>query len=465
MPFSGEFASKISHFDIMKNPDIIEFLQSCPDVPRPSVENIKDLIENEYYTSYFQTYKNAKMPKFVLSLDGSCYEVLADKDFPSRKLGYIKIGLVFLDVQRYDSIASNDKYRYIDPKQVAKLQDDISCLSFALPGAYVQEKGDASAFESFRKRLLKIFKSEQYKLGDYRLIDSLFELSLRIEKAEFKNGRKFFKLDKCPNRNCGKNDKFEIEINDEYVICPYCKNKIFATDVLRVHEPFTNTGENQGTYSRVMNLLEHLVLFHYLNYIYNNDIKFLSELAVILDGPLAIYGEGAKYHRALMMAYYEMQRKCVDSGYSEPIIIGLVKTGRIVEHFLNIKNRLAQNVIFPIDDMYRYEFINEKDDSQDKHFGVETYYGQDFFIKSSDHRQFVVCVLYPFSNKTEDFHNEKTKISHYKNFDSILATIIKFETDMYQNGSIPVILAHKHSSISLKPGGKMLDILSRKYFK
>lgn len=39
-----------------------------------------------------------------------------------------------------------------------------------------------------------------------------------------------------------------------------------------------------------------------------------------------------------------------------------------------------------------------------------------------------------------------------------------FETDMYENGLTPIMCFYKHASISLKPGGKMLDILSRKLF-
>ena len=194
------------------------------------------------------------------------------------------------------------------------------------------------------------------------------------------------------------------------------------------------------------------------------DLEFLSEIGVILDGPLAIFGEGAKYHGALMKIYDTMVTDCQKYGYSSPIIIGLTKTGRVVEHFMSVKHMLPTKAIFPINDEYRYTFINEQDESLGKHFGVETYYGQDFLIKTAPNRQFIICINYPFASKIDDFHEKKIQLLHYKNLESIVKLVMTFETDMYENGLTPIILAHKHASISIKPGGKMLDILSRKYF-
>jgi hypothetical protein len=39
--------------------------------------------------------------------------------------------------------------------------------------------------------------------------------------------------------------------------------------------------------------------------------------------------------------------------------------------------------------------------------------------------------------------------------------IRRFEMDIYDNSLVPVALAHRHASISLVPGGKVLDLLVR----
>ena len=43
MPFKGEYASKTAHNDIIKNPDIIKFLEECPEIPRPEVKELGEL--------------------------------------------------------------------------------------------------------------------------------------------------------------------------------------------------------------------------------------------------------------------------------------------------------------------------------------------------------------------------------------------------------------------------------------
>ena len=466
MAFKGEPGSKTAHNDIRNNPDIIKFLKQCPDIPRPEAKNIEELIPKEEDGDFFERCKSARIPKYILSLDGSNYEAIVDKKYPSRKVGYIKISVVVLNMDHYNEISSTKNSKYVDPMEVAKLQKDTDCLSFALPGSYVQFPGDLSPYETFRKTLLDNFLSEESKFCGNYLLDSLFELSLRIMKAEIdtNTNERYFIIDKCPTRTCNKKDSYRIPFNPGFVICPHCGNRIFATDILRVHEPFSNTGDNTDAFSRTRNVLEHIVLFHYIYNLWKENKEFLSEIGVILDGPLAIFGEGAKYHGALMEIYNDIKIDCENTGYNAPIIIGLIKTGRVVEHFASIKNMMPNKVVFPINDQYRYAFVNEQDDSENKHFGVETYYGQDFLFKTAPNRQFAINILYPFSSKTGAFHNLKTLLSSYNNIESIVKVVMTFETDMYENGLTPIILAHKHASISLKPGGKMLDILSRNHF-
>jgi len=463
MPFSSEYASKTAHNDIRNNPDIIKFLEECPDVKKPEIDELLDMLLPEDAEDYFQKCKKASLPKYILSLDGSNYESIIDKRFPSRKVGYIKISTVLLEMEHYNDLASSEVSRYVDPMAVARLQKDTTSISLAIPGSYVQFKDDSSPFETMRRTLLNGFKSEHSQLDNITLLDTLFELALRIDKALHEKTERFFHVEKCPNRGCDAK-YIKVPFLPGFTNCPKCKKSVFATDILRVHEAFSNTGDNTTVYSRVRNVLEHIVLFHTIFYVWKNDIQYLSELGVIMDGPLAIFGEGADFHRALMLMYQEMRDDCQQYGYNPPLIIGITKTGRVVEHFMAIKHLMPDRTIFPINDKYRYQFINEVDDISGKKFGIETYYGQDFLIKTARNRQFIINVSYPFGRKVGNFHNEKVKLENYLQFESVVKLIMTFETDMYENALTPVILAHKHASISQKPGGKMLDILSRRHF-
>jgi len=71
---------------------------------------------------------------------------------------------------------------------------------------------------------------------------------------------------------------------------------------------------------------------------------------------------------------------------------------------------------------------------------------------------------YPFKDKRDlrTFIKEKSEMSKYKNLNRALFLLEEFECDLYSNTVIPVALARKHTVISLKPGSKILDLLTRK---
>ena len=70
---------------------------------------------------------------------------------------------------------------------------------------------------------------------------------------------------------------------------------------------------------------------------------------------------------------------------------------------------------------------------------------------------------YPFKDKSDlkTFIKEKSEINKYKNLDRALFLLEEFECDLYSNTTIPVALARKHTVISLKPGSKILDLLTK----
>ncbi len=100
-------------------------------------------------------------------------------------------------------------------------------------------------------------------------------------------------------------------------------------------------------------------------------------------------------------------------------------------------------------------------------FGFETYYGQDFIYKTESERTFVFALPYPFASKEsgKDFIRNKTNLSLYPQLPRALALIHNFESDLYENAIVPIALAHRYTSISLVPGGKVLDIMMRKAFQ
>jgi hypothetical protein len=61
-----------------------------------------------------------------------------------------------------------------------------------------------------------------------------------------------------------------------------------------------------------------------------------------------------------------------------------------------------------------------------------------------------------------DFASVKTEMERYTDLTKALALINHFETDLYENAVVPIALAHRYTAISLSPGGRVLDLLTRK---
>lgn len=115
-----------------------------------------------------------------------------------------------------------------------------------------------------------------------------------------------------------------------------------------------------------------------------------------------------------------------------------------------------------IDDQYRENFVSAGS-SKSLNFGDETYYGQDFIFKTEKGNIFVVAVPYPFPNKHNKaaFAQAKVDASNYPDLGRAFDVVRHFEFDLYRSAVVPVALAHRHASISLLPGGKVLDLMSR----
>jgi hypothetical protein len=153
-------------------------------------------------------------------------------------------------------------------------------------------------------------------------------------------------------------------------------------------------------------------------------------------------------------------------GLEPLLVVGLQKTGEVMDH-LNLLNRFLPNgVIRVLDDDYRYKHIKGSDSPADN-FGFETYYGQDFLFKTEKGRIFNFAVPYPFADKRtmgdqKTFAKAKADPTHYGSLIERACDLIRhFELDLYESAIVPVALAHRHASISIVPGGKVLDIVTK----
>ncbi len=201
MPYEGERASKASHFDLLKNPEIQAMLAECEYLKPPSDEEAQNLADQFIEPPLFE----GELPKFIISVDGSNYEVSIDKKLPSTKFGFLKIGAVLIDMEDFDALQVGN---FIDPFKVADLQKNNTSLSFFAPSANIRWGTNENVRDSFRALLDKQLRSEStwFKKNDRRssLQTTLFKLAhLRPDEMGTDSDYKL-KIHKCPTKNAGK---------------------------------------------------------------------------------------------------------------------------------------------------------------------------------------------------------------------------------------------------------------------
>jgi hypothetical protein len=458
MPYEGQFASKSAHSGFLKNPDIKEFLSDCKYLTPPSDAEAQNM------ASLFiePPQAEAKLPSFVIAIDGSNYESSLDDKLPSTKVGYVQIGSLLIILREFASLRVG---KFVDPFKVAELQDNNSALTFSMPSANIKWGSKLNVRDSFRAAVDQQFIGVRTRFNPddplTSLRSTLFHLA-SLRPGELGTGNPHtLRIHKCPD--CGKGP-VEVEDIPDQQKCQFCGADVYPTDCLRIWEEVNDFQSNQIAISRLMLALEQLIPLHYMRHFYKNAPLLLNEMAFFIDGPLAVFGNPAWMHRSIMIFLQEVNRKLSKHGQGPLSIIGLQKTGQVVDHVTLIERFIPNNRILAIDDEYRYKFILSGRDPSGQGFGFETYFGQDFIFKTPSGRTFVFALPYPYGSKESpgaDFTQEKVKLENYQQLPQALKLINYLESDLYENAVIPIALAHRFTSISFRPGGRVLDLLTR----
>lgn len=462
MPYDGELASKAVHAEIVRNPDVAAFLLECAFLKPPSDEECQTVAARFVLPPPAAN----RMPRFVVAVDGSHHESSLDDKLPSTKVAYLKIGAVLIDLQEFGELRDG---AYVDPFRVAALQKQNTALTFTMPSANIRWGGYSTVRESFRAWLDQQFYNVRTRFVADKpatsLRSTLFHLAA-LRPGELGTGdSRRLRLHKCPMCETG-----PVELQDvpEQQHCPFCSAEVYPTDCLRLWEEVQEYQSNQATISRLMLVLEHLVPFHYIRFLSQFALLSLSEMVFFVDGPLAIFGPAAWLHRSFMIFLEEINRKLAKRNCEPLLILGLQKTGQIMDHMMLIERFVPANRLFAIDDEYRYQYILAGREAAHNGFGFETYYGQDFIYKTQTGRIFVFGLPYPYASKDlpgDAFVQEKVKFGNYSRLPTAITLLNLLESDLYRNAVVPIALAHHYTAISLQPGGKALDLLTRKALK
>lgn len=453
-----DYMDRSAHIDIVKNPDVSSFLQDCRFMTVPTGNELAEITSNfcDIPTSV------RILPKNVIAIDGNNFEAHINPEIPFTRVGFVKVSNVLIDRSKYKELGTG---RFVDPFQVAQLSRDNSSITFTFPSSNVSYRDEESVREGFRRALDEELYNKRAIETDPKtsLRSTLFFLSsLRRGEMQAEALNKLL-LHKCPNCEA---EMIEVLDIPETQKCPHCGKKIYPSDCLRIWEEVSDSASNQMALTRFTNAIMHMLMVHYIRYV---KIAFpetyrsiLSNTCFFIDGPLSINGNSAWLKSCIMKYIYDINEELRNDGLPEMMVIGLQKHGKLVDYLRLIKDAIDPNTILAVTDDFRNKYVDFDKTPANKTYGNETYYGQDFMLKTTAGKTFVFNIPYPFPNKDDIgvFKIEKAKLSNYPNIGDFVRLIEDFECDLAENMVVPVALAQKYSSISLQPGGKVLDLLA-----
>lgn len=451
MPYNRETAGKGGHSDFVRNPDVQKFLANCQFMRPPSDEEAKTIASQFIKAPQGDP---PDLPHFVIASDASKSDAPINDKLPSTQLGFIKVSHVLIAMDKYAELIDPSS-RFVDPFKAADMHRNARPVTYVLPGSNIRYLSAKSVRDGFRHAVYDQLSANRRE-GNNRMV--LTETLLALND----NAITIPACSSCKHPIEG----FAFTPQQHTYQCSECRETVYVTDWLRLHEGLSDFGDNAGAMTRMMNAVEHLLLAAFILELLRGNPLALAKIAFVIDGPLALFGEPAKLHSKLMILLHAANRRLEELGQEPLLVMGLQKTGGVMDHAKLLERFLPNGVLRVIDDKYRHTYITGSD-APSANFGNETYYGQDFLFKTERGRIFNFALPYPFATKEADtngrkFADIKCELERYGTLVERACDLIRhFELDLYDNAIVPVALAHRHASISLVPGGKVLDILAR----
>jgi hypothetical protein len=447
MPYtttSGDFerAGRLSHTNA-----VVRALAERSSFYVPA-ENVQDL-------SWLQPkiYARSSLPALdgrlagVIGIDGSLAQVQVRDGLPSVYYGYAQAAAIWLDVEAMESQRAE---RFVDPVVLERaVNSALVSLDLPLAGAYLRE--GISLQESWRERIDSLFRSKKIEVN--RLDQTLLQLLLLLHGDP---GSPAATLPvNCPYDQCAAEG---VPVGEAGGDCLACGGHLFPTDTLRIHEEVTEEGSNQVALSRLMQVIELLVLVGLTTLLWEQSRHdIMCSTMFILDGPMAVYGPPAKLRSQAVRYFQAMTATTPGAG---PYLCGVEKTGTFADYAsaLARHDAIKPGELLTLDSDVLAAVTNTKNA---KTYGKETYWGRKFVYRSSDKRVIVLTVL-PASGAPYDDHGGQPSPSAYPSLPAILDVVDRTGSSMYRDGLIPVALAHSKAAFPIGVGTDVLRLVAKR---
>jgi hypothetical protein len=394
-------------------------------------------------------------PDFVLAVDGSLAEVPVKNGYPSAAVGYVTVASVLLDVAKMMQL---DAHRPADPRKFRTIENAES-LDGALPGSNVVIDDELGAVHSFRRALFELFQNTRMSESGESILET-YEALLAYKPVSDHPQR-------CPYGDCLRPDQTYMAGHAEYKCTCLHARSFFSTDALRIHEFMKPEGSNQSMLTETVNVLERLWIVHFLRTLEREHLlPVLQRLAIVLDGPLAVFGAPAWLSGAIREELYRINnvaKQYVTDDTFNILLFGIEKSGAFMEHLTELDkgpngemDALPRQAAILLTDSYiKQRIVFSKSDRQ---YGRNTYFGRKAFYKAASGA--LIVVNSPFLDEDHRDLN-RAEVNQFPRLADTMSLLDKLVSARYRNSVIPLISAHAEAAIPMNLGKRVLEKLAR----
>ncbi len=443
MPFENEYASYEPLRRILDSDKINGLTKRLKVHHGPHKPDFKEL----HLSSKTDLKRVGFKPDMILAIDGSYNARKVENGFPGAEYGYVTIASVLILLER---IRELEKQEFINPVDYRETEK-ASSIDLVIPGCNVIIDDEDSAKSSMRRLFYETLKGTIVFNEGETLLETYEELLKNRNEGRFP---------KCPHDNCDHN----LEFNLGQYTCPSCKNTLYSTDALRLHELMNDIGTCGEMYGQMMLVIERLWLIHILRAFEKRGwLATLRNIVFMMDGPLAVYSTSAWLTKPIIKELERINDLSRKFNNQDIIIIGIEKSGLFANHFEDLDTSV-DNIpdIFPkanallLSDKYIKENIIFSKSL--KPYGLDTYFGRKFLYKTKSGYRLVVnlAVYDKFQRNTNTAtHNQ------YPRLKDVMDVLDQVVSNKYDNSVMPIVTAHAEASIPLNLGRRIFEDIAR----
>ncbi|MEJ7849540.1 MAG: hypothetical protein WKF92_15770 [Pyrinomonadaceae bacterium] len=395
------------------------------------------------------------LPEYVLSIDGSFVEVPVTNGVFSAGIAYVTITDVLLLLKELRQI---DEDRPADPRKVRNTTS-AGAVDTVLAGCNIIFEGEIDPQSSFRRGIIDLFSEQCSFEGGETLLDS-YEALLAYKPA--------VPLQRCPyGDTCAHKTPrwaFKRISGTEPCECPRGLS-VHSTDAMRIYEKFNPIGENTAAFGETIHVTERLWLIHILRSLEQQGmLGLLAKMAIVLDGPLAVFGSPGWLSRAISRELFRINEKVQAETGNDLLLIGIEKSGLFVDHLSGLCSRSdagtgrikisSQTALLPTDEYIRKFVVFTTNTHQ---YGDVTYFGRKLFYRTRTGAQIVATL--PFL-KADDRDLDTALAGQFPRLADALNLFDALGSSRYPNALIPITLAHGEAAIPARLGKRVLETLS-----